>query len=78
LLTAMSVVIGVRVPRELKEELERLGIDYASEIRAYLERRVREERLKRALREIRRIRERVGRIDEDLAARFVREDREAR
>ena len=66
------------MPRKLKEELERLGIDYAGEIRAYLERRVREERLKRALREIRRIRERVGRIDEDLAARFVREDREAR
>ena len=74
----MSVVIGVRVPRKLKEELERLGIDYAGEIRAYLERRVREEKLKRVLMELRRIRERAGRIDEDLAARFVREDREAR
>ena len=66
------------MPRKLKEELERLGIDYAGEIRAYLERRVREEKLKRVLMELRRIRERAGRIDEDLAARFVREDRETR
>ncbi len=43
-----------------------------------MERRIREEKLRRALEEIRRIRESIGRIDEDLAARFVREDREAR
>ncbi|MGC9130868.1 MAG: antitoxin, partial [Pyrobaculum sp.] len=40
----MSVVIGVRVPRRLKEELEKLGINYAEEIRRYLEQRVREEK----------------------------------
>ncbi|MCD6356963.1 MAG: antitoxin [Thermoprotei archaeon] len=74
----MSVVIGVRVPRRLKEELERLGIDYASEIRAFLERRVREEKMRRVLEEIRRIRERIGWIGEDLAASFVREERDGR
>jgi len=74
----MSAVIGVRVPKRLKEELERLGIDYASEIRAYLERRVREEKVRRALERIRSIRARIGRVEEDLAASFVREDRDAR
>ncbi len=43
----MSVVLSVRVPKWLKEELERLGIDYSREIREYLERRVREELAKR-------------------------------
>jgi len=62
----------------LKEELERLGIDYASEIRAFLERRVREEKMRRVLEEIRRIRERIGWIGEDLAASFVREERDGR
>ena len=62
----------------MKEELERLGIDYASEIRAFLERRVREEKMRRVLEEIKRIRERIGWIGEDLAASFVREERDGR
>ena len=52
-----TVVIGVRVPKWLKEELERLGINYAEEIREFLLRRVREERLRRlaaAMDEVRR------------------------
>lgn len=74
----MSTVIGVRVPKWLKEELERLGINYAKEIREYLERRVREEKLKRVLREIAEIRRRIGRVEGNLAAEFIREDREGR
>ena len=74
----MSAVIGVRVPKKLKKELEKLGIDYASEVRAYLEKRVREEKTRRALEEIKRIRKQIGWIDEDLAASLVREDRETR
>ena len=75
---AMSVVIRVRVPKTLKMELERLGIDYASEVRAFLEKRVREEKTRRVLEEIKRIREQIGWIDENLAARFVREERDNR
>jgi len=74
----LSTVIGVRVPKWLKEELERLGINYAKEIREYLERRVREEKLKRVLREIAEIRRRIGRVEGNLAAEFIREDREGR
>ena len=42
----MSVVIGVRVPEKLKKEL---GIDVATEVRRFLEERVREEKAKAAL-----------------------------
>ena len=38
-----STVLGIRIPKRLKEELERLKINYSEEVRKYLERRVREE-----------------------------------
>jgi len=74
----LSVVIGVRVPKWLKDELERLRINYAKEIREYLEKRVREEKLKKILGEIAEIRRRIGRVEGNLAAEFIREDREDR
>ncbi len=72
----MSVVIGVRVPRRLKEELEELGINYADEIRRYLERRVREERAKRLIERIEEFRKRIKPIEENLSAELIREDRD--
>ena len=72
----MSVVIGIRIPRRLKEELEELGINYAEEIRRYLEQRVREERAKRLIERIETFRKRIKPIEEDLSARLIREDRD--
>ena len=71
-----SVVIGVRVPRWVKEELERLGIDYSRELREYLLKRVREERAKRLIREIEEIAKSIGRVEGNLAAALIREDRD--
>jgi len=45
----MSVVISLRVPKELKESLEELGVDWRKAVREYLEKMVREERRKRIL-----------------------------
>ncbi len=72
----MSVVIGIRVPRKLKEELEELGINYAEEIRRYLERRVREEKARQILNEIERLKKEIGKVDGNLAVEFIREDRD--
>lgn len=71
-----STVIGVRVPRWVKEELERLGIDYSREVREYLIRRVREERARRLINEIDKLAERIGRLRGNLSSEFIREDRE--
>ncbi len=71
-----SVVIGVRVPRWVKEELERLGIDYRREVREYLIRRAREERAKRLIREIDELMRSIGRVEGNLAAELIREDRD--
>ena len=72
----MSIVIGVRVPKRLKEDLERLGINYSREIRNFLEKRVREEKLKLVLRKIKRIRQNIGQIDGNLASLFMNEERD--
>lgn len=70
-----TTVIGVRVPKWVKEELKKLGIDYAREVREYLIKRVREERARRLIKEVNEFRRKVGRVEGNLAAEFVREDR---
>ncbi len=71
-----TVVIGVRIPRWVKEELEKLGIDYSREIREYLIRRVREERAKRLINEIDELARKIGRLGGNLSSEFTREDRD--
>ena len=66
----------MRVPKRLKEELERLGVNYSDEIRRFLEELVRRKKAEKIMREIRDIEESLGRIEGNLAAEFVREDRE--
>ncbi len=72
----MSVVIGVRIPKRLKEEIEKLGINYSEEIRRYLEKRVREERARRIIARIEALRKKIKPIEENLSAELIREDRD--
>ncbi|RLE73643.1 MAG: hypothetical protein DRJ56_08870 [Thermoprotei archaeon] len=72
----MSVVISVRVRRELKEELERLGVNVAEEVRRFLEELVWRERVKREVERINRLLEQVRPSPEGFAAGSVREDRD--
>jgi len=75
----VSVVISVRVRKELKEELERLGIDYAEAVRRFLEELVARERMRLALEKAREVREKlrskVGTLSP--SAELIREDRDA-
>lgn len=75
----VSVVISVRVRKELKEELERLGIDYAEAVRRFLEELVARERRRLALEKAREVREKlrskVGTLSP--SAELIREDRDA-
>jgi len=74
----MSVVIAVRIPKKLKEELDKLGINYAEEIREFLKERVRREKMKRILSRIRELRKKGPKLRGNLAAEFIREDRDTR
>ena len=73
----LSVVIGIRIPRKLKEELEELGINYTKEVREYLMRRVKEEKAKRLIKEIEEFRSKLKPIRGNLSVEFIREDRDA-
>ncbi|MEM3955764.1 MAG: antitoxin [Candidatus Bathyarchaeia archaeon] len=74
----MSVVISFRVPRKLKEELEMLGIDYVSEVKAFLERLVKIKRAERLKFEMDNLREGIKRVRGNLSVEFIREDRNGR
>jgi len=74
----LSTVISIRIPKKMKKELEELRIDYTNEIRIYLERRIREEKIKRILNELEKIHKKTGYIKGSHAVKFIREDRDCR
>ena len=75
----MSEVLSLRIPRRLKEEMEKLRgiVDWRREIIELLEQRVRYYRRLQALREIEEILERHPVLPRGSAARSVREDRDS-
>ncbi len=74
----MSVVVSVRVPRELKEEAERLGIRVSEVLRRALEEEVRRRRLELLSKELDKVSEVLEKINVKRFVRHVREDREGR
>jgi predicted metal-binding transcription factor (methanogenesis marker protein 9) len=75
ILLNMSSVYSIRLPKKLKEDIERLDtIDWQNETRSFLEDRVRKERIKRQLEEARRNREHM-KVTLDVA-KLIRDDRE--
>ena len=71
-----SVVIGVRIPKWVKEELEKLDINYAKEIREFLLNRIREEKMKRLAVRMDEIRRRAKSVEDNLSAKVIRESRD--
>lgn len=76
LVFTMSTVIGVRVPREVKEELDKLGIDYSEEVRRLFEEIIKRRRMEEAVKALRLFRSSIGEVEGDLAAEIVREKRD--
>lgn len=73
----MSVVISIRIPKELRDKLRELGIDYYREVVEFLVRRVQEEYYRQMSERYRRLLERSPRLGSDFATAFIREDRES-
>jgi hypothetical protein len=72
-------IITVRVPKEVKRKLERRRVNVSETVRTLLERYVGELELRDLASRLELLKERLGgRIDAELVARAVREDREAR
>jgi len=74
----MSDVIAVRVSKKLKDELQELNVDYAEDVRAYLETMVKKEKLKQVMREVNAFRKELGKKTGVTAssAEIIREDRD--
>jgi hypothetical protein len=74
----MSEVIAIRVPKELKKELQQLNPDYAEDVRAYLEQMVKKKKLKQALADATRLRKELYKRfgNTTPAAEIIREDRD--
>jgi len=71
-------VITVRIPRELKEAMEKLDVNWSEEIRRFIARRVDEELRRRKLEDaITVLRETEG-VERGFAGKAVRKDRNSR
>jgi len=71
-------VLSIRIPKKLKEEMDKLKdvVDWSSEIRAFIEEKVRTYKRIKVLEEVDRILEQLPETPRGLADRLVREDRE--
>ena len=70
----MSSTFTVRIPRELKEKMKKLPVEWSEEIRRFIEEKVKRLELMGAIEEIElRVEKRRLRVD---SAKLIREDRE--
>ncbi len=72
------VTVSAKIPRELKDLMDRFGIKPGPIIREALEREVRRRLLEEAERRARRLSEELRNIPDEEIARLIREDRELR
>jgi hypothetical protein len=73
-----SVVISVRVRKEVKTKLEEEGVDVQHEVKMFLEHRASQAQLKKALDRIEKLlKERSRPSKKGFAVRSIREDRNA-
>ncbi len=73
----MSVVISVRIPKKLKEQMDMLKryVNWGEEIRRFLEKRVEEVRRMVVLEEVRNVIEQLPEVPRGTVTKYVREDR---
>jgi len=70
--------VSVRIPRELKEEAKRYGINISEVARRALEKEVKRRKLEEAMAAARRIGEILSKIPEEEMVKWLREAREER
>ncbi len=72
-------IITVRVPRKVKEKLEKYNVNVSETVRRFLDEYLTELEMKNLTERLESLRERLGgKIDPEQIANLVREDRESR
>jgi hypothetical protein len=69
-------VVTVKVPRELKEKMKRVKVNWSQFIRESIQKKVEEQRLKEASAKLDEIRTRSKPVSTDELVSWIREDRE--
>jgi hypothetical protein len=70
-------VISFRIPKELKERIRDVDINWSEEVRRFMEERMREYKREKALKEIDAMLKDVPSPERGTASRYVREDRDS-
>jgi hypothetical protein len=70
-------VVSVRIPKELKEEMTKLDLDWAGYLRGVIEEKVKTERMRRASIVMDELREKTKGVKFD-SAKVIREARDSR
>jgi hypothetical protein len=70
-------VVSVRIPKELKEEMTKLDLDWAGYLRGVIEEKVKTERMRRASMVMDELREKTKGVKFD-SAKMIREARDSR
>jgi hypothetical protein len=70
-------VVSVRIPKELKEEMSKLDLDWAGYLRGVIEEKVKAERMRRASAVMDELREKTKSVKFD-SAKVIREARDSR
>ncbi len=75
----MSVTVSFRIPRKLKEKMDRFRgyVNWSEEVRRFLEQRVRELEQTMAIEELEKIIRELPETPRGTAAKYVREDRDS-
>jgi hypothetical protein len=72
----LTVVIGVRVPDELKRDLDKYGIEYLEDMRRLLEEKVRQKKREEYVKKLREAMEKSRRIEGSPSVQAIREARD--
>lgn len=72
------VTLSVKIPRELREKIERLGLKPSEIVRKALEEAVREAELKELEKKLDSISDVLAKISSERIVKSIREDREGR
>ena len=70
-------VISFRIPKELKQRLKEVDLNWSEEVRRFIEDRMREYKREKALREIDALLKDVPSPERGTASRYMREDRDS-
>lgn len=70
------VNVSVKVPRELRDKMRQVDVNWSEYLRKVIEDKVREELAKKAARRLDEIRSRAGEVSTGEIVKWLREDRE--